>query len=160
MQAAQFRYVAHFLAISKIPTNCRAGKTESVASLPIAGAPASKNHSRLRWVQVVGWIEEQFERRVESHHREQNDEGADEGRLELLVDRKWAEFLNGLLRDVEEYRELARGCYKTPCLVKSARRGRNFLEQPVLHPVSLGCQLSFAGSLARPKVFSQVTRWS
>ncbi|PYX78988.1 MAG: hypothetical protein DMG70_29495 [Acidobacteria bacterium] len=54
----------------------------------------------------MGWIEEQFERRVESHHREQNDEGADEGRLELLVDRKWAEFLNGLLRDVEEYREL------------------------------------------------------
>jgi len=29
MQAAQFRYVAHFLAISKIPTNCRAAKTES-----------------------------------------------------------------------------------------------------------------------------------
>ena len=54
----------------------------------------------------MGWIEEQFERRVHPHGRQRHDRNLDETRFEVLADQKWAEFLNGLERDVEEYREL------------------------------------------------------
>jgi hypothetical protein len=54
----------------------------------------------------VGWIEEQFERRVRSFSHQQNDQPADQVRFELVAEREWAEFLNGLERDVDEYREL------------------------------------------------------
>lgn len=53
----------------------------------------------------MGWIAEQFERRARSHRREP-DESPGEGRFEWLAERKWSEFVNGLQRDVEEYREL------------------------------------------------------
>jgi hypothetical protein len=53
----------------------------------------------------MGWIEEQFERRAQAHNPGQ-DETPDESRFELLAERKWIEFVNGLERDLEEYREL------------------------------------------------------
>ena len=52
----------------------------------------------------MGWVEEQFERRVQSPDRQQ--ESPAETRFELLADRKWAELIQGLQGDAEEYRRL------------------------------------------------------
>jgi hypothetical protein len=52
----------------------------------------------------MGWIEEQFERRVQSHN--QNDQSGAETRFELLAERKWSELVQGLQTDAEEYRRL------------------------------------------------------
>jgi hypothetical protein len=52
----------------------------------------------------MGWVEEQFERRVQSGYR--REESPVETRFELLVDRKWAELIQGLQGDAEEYRRL------------------------------------------------------
>jgi hypothetical protein len=55
---------------------------------------------------AVGWIEEQFERRLQSQDREHLDKDAAESRFELLASRKWSELVNGLQRDIAEYKEL------------------------------------------------------
>jgi hypothetical protein len=52
----------------------------------------------------MGWIEEQFERRVQSHT--QPDQSPAETRLELLAERKWSDLIQGLQRDAEEYERL------------------------------------------------------
>jgi hypothetical protein len=52
----------------------------------------------------MGWIEEQFERRVQSHSH--HDQSAAETRFELLAERKWSELVQGLQTDAEEYRRL------------------------------------------------------
>lgn len=52
----------------------------------------------------MGWVEEQFERRVQSPDRQP--ETPAETRFELLVDRAWSELIRGLQSDAEEYRRL------------------------------------------------------
>lgn len=52
----------------------------------------------------MGWIEEQFERRVQSH--QQQTQNPAEIRLELLAERKWAELIQGLQADADEFRRL------------------------------------------------------
>ena len=52
----------------------------------------------------MGWVEEQFERRVQSPERQH--ESVAETRFELLVERKWTEVKQGLETDAEEYRRL------------------------------------------------------
>jgi hypothetical protein len=52
----------------------------------------------------MGWVEEQFERRLQSH--QQQEQSATETRFELLAERKWSELIQGLQADAEEYRRL------------------------------------------------------
>ena len=52
----------------------------------------------------MGWVEDQFERRVQDPN--QRAESPAETRFELLVERKWAELIQGLQSDAEEFRRL------------------------------------------------------
>ncbi len=52
----------------------------------------------------MGWVEEQFERRVQDP--EQPNQTPAETRFELLVERAWSELIRGLQSDAEEYRRL------------------------------------------------------
>ncbi len=52
----------------------------------------------------MGWVEEQFERRVQSPER--GEQNIAETRFELLVERTWSELIRGLQADAEEYRRL------------------------------------------------------
>lgn len=54
----------------------------------------------------MGWIQEQFERRMHSDQRNATDQNTAEISFEALVDLKWKEMVNGLKRDVDEYRSL------------------------------------------------------
>ena len=54
----------------------------------------------------MGWIEEQFERRLQVDDRSQGVESAAEINFESLVDRTWQELKAGLKRDVDEFRQL------------------------------------------------------
>lgn len=54
----------------------------------------------------MGWIEEQFERRLQSQNRGRGEQSAAETGFEVLAERKWMELVSGLQDDVEEYRRL------------------------------------------------------
>jgi hypothetical protein len=53
----------------------------------------------------MSWVEEQFERRLNST-RQEAPEGPVEAKLEALVEGKWNELIRGLNEDVEEFRRL------------------------------------------------------
>jgi hypothetical protein len=55
---------------------------------------------------TMGWIQEQFERRIQSRDRVAGDRDACEVSFEALADQKWKELRTGLQQDVEEYANL------------------------------------------------------
>lgn len=76
----------------------------------------------------MGWIEEQFERRLQSQNRGREKQTAGENRFEAQVEGKWMELVNGLQDDVEEYRRLGgdaefRQGSETECRVVNVRAG-------------------------------------
>jgi hypothetical protein len=54
----------------------------------------------------MGWVEEQFERRIQSSERGRGDEAELERRFEVLAEQRWSELVGGLQKDIEEYRHL------------------------------------------------------
>jgi hypothetical protein len=54
----------------------------------------------------MGWIQEQFERRMHSDQRNASAQNTAEISFEALADLKWKELVTGLKRDVDEYRSL------------------------------------------------------
>ena len=54
----------------------------------------------------MGWVEEQFERRLQSGTRNTAEEAEQEKRFEVLAEQRWSELVSGLQDDMEEYRQL------------------------------------------------------
>ena len=54
----------------------------------------------------MGWIQEQFERRMHSDEGNAPAENTAEISFEALADQKWKELVTGLKHDVDEYRSL------------------------------------------------------
>ena len=54
----------------------------------------------------MGWVEEQFERRIQSSERTRGDQAELEKRFEVLAEQRWSELVGGLQEDVDEYQRL------------------------------------------------------
>lgn len=54
----------------------------------------------------MGWVEEQFERRMQASERVPTDQAELERRFEALAEQRWCELVGGLQEDVDEYRRL------------------------------------------------------
>lgn len=54
----------------------------------------------------MGWIQEQFERRLQSENSGRSAENPAEIKLEALANQKWQELVGGLKHDLDEYHAL------------------------------------------------------
>jgi hypothetical protein len=54
----------------------------------------------------MGWIQEQFERRVQSENSGTSGKNPVENTFEALANQKWQELMTGLKRDLDEYQDL------------------------------------------------------